>query len=172
MRINLKRIWRRRKRLLKFWPLSLARKVQVTFGAAVILVLALALSILYIWMGQLIKKDLFDTGRARSKVLLDRHFQLEDSTQTRVSLDTTGQARDPNDSEIAWFRFTNEGQAGLLELSPELQETIETLRNDPDRDEGIIIPQRRGHGESQFVRIFKATDRSLSSEMALHVAAS
>ena len=162
MRINLKRIWRKRPKLRKLWPLSLARKVQVTFGAAVILVLVLALSILYIWMGQLIKKDLFDIGRTRSKVLLDRHFQLKDSTQSLVSLDATGQARDPNDSEISWFRFTEEGQAALSVLSEELQEMIETLRNDPDRDEGIIVPKRRGRRESQYIRIFKATDRCLS----------
>ena len=135
MRINVKRIWRRRSRLLKFWPLSLARKVQVTFGAAVVLVLMLALSILYIWMGQLIKKDMFDTGRARSKVLLDRHFQLKNATQTLRPLDSAGQVRDANDSEISWFRFTEEGQADLLLLSEELQEILETLRNDPDRDE-------------------------------------
>lgn len=166
MRINLKRIWRKHLRLRKVWPLSLARKVQVTFGSAVILVLVLALSILYIWMGQLVKKDLYDTGRARSKVLLDRHFQLKDSTQALVSLDTSGQARDPNKSDISWFRFTDEGQAALSELSEELRETIEMLRSDPDRDESIIIPKGRGYRETQFVRIFKATDRCLSCHNA------
>ena len=162
MRINLKRIWRRRSRLLKFWPLSLARKVQVTFGAAVILVLALALSILYIWMGQLTKKDLFDTGRARSKVLLDRHFQPKNSIQTLPSLDTTGQARDANDFDISWFRFTEEGQVDLSLLSDELKKIIEPLREDPDRDEAILITKRQGFRESHYVRIFKAMDRCLS----------
>jgi len=166
MRINVKRIWRRRSRLLKFWPLSLARKVQVTFGAAVVLVLMLALSILYIWMGQLTKKDMFDTGRARSKVLLDRHFQLKSATQTLRPLDSTGQVRDANDSEISWFRFTEEGQADLLLLSEELQEIIETLRNDPDRDESILMAKRQGQRESYYVRIFKAMDRCLSCHNA------
>ena len=166
MRINLKRIWRKRSRLLKFWPLSLARKVQVTFGAAVVLVLALALSILYIWMGQLTKKDLFDTGRARSKVLLDRHFQLKDSAQTLLPLDTFGQARDVNDSEISWIRFTEEGQTDLSQLDGELKEMIETLRSDPDRDENILLAKRQGHRESHYVRIFKAADRCLSCHNA------
>jgi two-component system sensor histidine kinase BarA len=166
MRINLKRIWRKRSRLLKFWPLSLARKVQITFGAAVVLVLALALSILYIWMGQLTKKDLFDTGRARSKVLLDRHFRLKGSTQALSPLDTTGQARDVNDSEISWFRFTEEGQAALAPLSEEIKETIEALRNDSDRDENILLGKRGGHRVSHYIRIFKATDRCLSCHNA------
>ena len=166
MRINVKRIWRKRSRLLKFWPLSLARKVQVTFGAAVILVLALALSILYIWMSQLTKMDLFDTGRARSKVLLDRHFQLKNSTQTLQPLDTTGQVRDPNDSEISWFRFTEQGQAAMALLNDELKDIIEPLRKDPDRDEAILMAKRRGFRVSHYVRIFKATDRCLSCHNA------
>ncbi|MFC1636212.1 hypothetical protein ACFL5Z_15385, partial [Planctomycetota bacterium] len=146
---------------MKFWPLSLARKVQVTFGAAVVLVLVLALSILYIWMGQLTKKDMFDTGRARSKVLLDRHFQLKDSTQTLPPLDTTGQTRDANDSEISWVRFTEEGQNELSLLSDEVKKIIETLRNDPDRDENILMTKRRGQRESNYVRIFKAADEKI-----------
>ena len=166
MRINVKRIWRRRSRLWKFWPLSLARKVQLTFGAAVVLVLMLALSILYIWMGQLTKKDMFDTGRARSKVLLDRHFQLKSATQTLRPLDTTGQVRDVNDSEISWFRFTEEGQADLLLLGEELREIIETLRNNPDRDENILMAKRQGQRESYYVRVFKAMDRCLSCHNA------
>ena len=76
MRINFKHIWQKLLKVLRFWPPPLAKKVQVTFGAAVLLVLALALTIPYIWMGQLIKKGLLDAGRSRSKVLLDRHFQL------------------------------------------------------------------------------------------------
>ncbi|OHB73733.1 MAG: hypothetical protein A2Z25_00135 [Planctomycetes bacterium RBG_16_55_9] len=142
--------------------MSLARKVQLTFGAAIVLVLALALSILYIWMGQLTKKALFDTGRARSKVLLDRHFHLTDTTQTLQPLDSTGQARDANDSEISWIRFTGEGQADLSWLSDELKDMIEILRNDPDRDENILMTRRQGYLESNYVRIFKATDRCLT----------
>ena len=166
MRMSLKRIWRRRSRLFRLWPLSLARKVQVTFGAAVVLVLLLALSILYIWMGQLTKKDMFDTGRARSKVLLDRHFQLKDSTQTLPPLDAAGQARDVNDSDISWIRFTEEGQTELSLLSDEFKEMIDTLRNDPDRDENILMTKHQGQRESNYVRVFKATDRCLSCHNA------
>jgi two-component system sensor histidine kinase BarA len=165
VRINLKRIWRKRSRILKFWPLSLARKVQLTFGAAIILVLVLALSILYIWMGQLMKKDLFDAGRARSRVLLDRHFQLKGTGQS-LPLDTFGQVRDANDTEITWFRFTEDGRAGLTMLSDELRDAIDTLRDDPDRDESILTAKRKGDWETNYVRIFKATDRCLSCHNA------
>ncbi|MEJ2703262.1 MAG: ATP-binding protein [Sedimentisphaerales bacterium] len=166
VRINLKRIWRKRSRLLKFWPLSLARKVQLTFGAAIVLVLVLALSILYIWMAQLMKKDLFDAGRARSRVLLDRHFHLKGTAQS-LPLDTFGQVRDANDTEITWFRFTEEGRAGLTMLSDELREAIDTLRDDPDRDESILTAKRKDAvWETHYVRVFKATDRCLSCHNA------
>jgi signal transduction histidine kinase len=162
MRIDLKHIWVKVTRSLRFWPLSLARKVQVTFGAAVILVLALALAVLYIWMAQLTKKDLFDTGRSRSKVLLDRHFQLKSPGQTLPALDDTGQARDVNDAEIRWIRFTQDKEDRLSQLSKEVKETIETLKADQDRDENILMGKKDGHLESTYVRIFKASDRCIS----------
>jgi signal transduction histidine kinase len=161
MRIGLKRIWVKVIRFLRFWPLSLARKVQLTFGAAVILVLVLALAVLYIWMGQLTKKDLFDTGRSRSKVLLDRHFQLKSPGQT-LALDDTGQARDANDAEIRWIRFAQDEQATLSQLSEKVRKVIETLKAEQDRDEDILLTKNEGRLESHYVRIFKATDRCIS----------
>ena len=137
MRIHVRHIWQRLLKFLRFWPLPLAKKVQVTFGAAVLLVLTLALSIPYIWMGQLIKKDLLDTGRSRSKVILDRHFQKEPS-QTLLPLDSTGQVRDPNDAEISWIRFTEDDEIMLSQLNEEVRGMIETLANDSDRHEDIL----------------------------------
>ncbi|MHC4678514.1 MAG: sensor histidine kinase [Planctomycetota bacterium] len=166
MRIDLKRVRRKLSKLLRLWPLSLARKVQVTFGAAVILVLALALSILYVWMGQLTKKDLFDTGRSRSRVLLDRHFQFKDFGQTRLALDNLGQVRDANDVEISWIRFTEESEKNLSKLSEQVAERIRALRADQDRDEDILTAWREGLLENTYVRIFKATDRCLSCHNA------
>ena len=165
MRIGLKRIWVKVIRFLRFWPLSLARKVQLTFGAAVILVLVLALAVLYTWMGQLTKKDLFDTGRSRSKVLLDRHFQLKSPGQT-LALDDTGQARDANDAEIRWIRFAQDEQASLSQLSEKVRKAIETLRAEQDRDEDILLTKNEGRLESHYVRIFKATDRCISCHNA------
>ncbi len=162
MRFDYKRIWRKLSKLLRLWPLSLARKVQVTFGAAVILVLALALSILYVWMGQLTKKDLFDIGRSRSRVLLDRHFQLKVPGQTLSPLDTAGQVRDANDTEISWIRFTEEGEKGLSLLSDRIATRIATLRTDQDRDDNVLTESKGGQAESVYVRVFRTTDRCLS----------
>jgi len=87
-------------------PLSLAAKCRLTFGAAVVFILALALLLPYIWMGQLTKKALLDSGRARSQALLDRHFQLRRSTEAALPpLDKTGLVADVNAPEMRWIRF-------------------------------------------------------------------
>ena len=162
MRIDFKRKWRKLLRLLRLWPLPLAKKVQVTFGAALILILALALSIPYIWMSQLTKKDLLDAGRSRSKGLLDRHFRLEVPGQTLPLLDDIGQVRDVNDTEIRWIRFTENSESALSQLNEEVRGTIETLRAEQERDDNILLVKREGHLESNYVRIFRATDQCIS----------
>ena len=162
MRINVRHIWQRLLRFLRFWPLPLAKKVQVTFGAAVLLVLTLALSIPYIWMGQLIKKDLLDSGRSRSIVLLDRHFQLKEPSQTLLPLDSIGQLRDPNDTDISWISFTEDDENILLELNKDVRDMIETLKEDPDRDENILLERNEDRIESNYVRIFRATGHCIS----------
>jgi signal transduction histidine kinase len=159
MRIKLSHIFQRLLKLLRLWPLSLAKKVQATFGVAVILVLALALSIPYIWMGQLTKKDLLDAGRARSRVLLDRHFQLKDAGQTLPPLDNTGQVFDVNNAEMHWIRFTKDDQNTLSQLTEEVKKMLEALESDQDRDDNIRLTKKEGYLESNYVRIFRATEQ-------------
>jgi signal transduction histidine kinase len=162
MRINFKHVWQELLKFLRFWPLPLAKKVQLTFGAAVLLVLTLALSIPYIWMGQLIKKDLLDAGRSRSMVMLDRHFRLEETGQAHQPLDSTGQARDPNSSDISWIRFTKDDEKILLELGKDVIDMIDNLKDDPDRDEDISLVRNEKRLESHYVRIFRATSHCIS----------
>lgn len=162
MRVNVRHIWLRTLRLLRFWPLPLAKKVQVTFGAAVLLVLTLALSIPYIWMSQLIKKDLLDSGRSRSMVMLDWHFKQKESSQTLLPLDSVGLARDPNDAEITWILFKENDDSVLSKLDKDVREMVETLRDDPDRDENILLKRDEGRLGSHYVRIFRATGHCIS----------
>jgi two-component system sensor histidine kinase BarA len=155
-------MWQRLLKFLRFWPLPLAKKVQVTFGAAVLLILMLALSIPYIWMSQLIKKDLLDSGRSRSISLLDRHFQLKEPGRIRPPLDSIGQVRDPNNTEVTWITFTEEDENLLLELDQDVREMIEKLRDDPDRDENILLQRNEDSLRSHYVRIFRATGHCIS----------
>ncbi len=165
MRINLKHIWHRFLVLLRLSPLSLAKKCRITFGAAVVFVLAIALLLPYIWMGQLIKKDLLDTGRARSQALLDRHFQLKDPAQTALApLDNTGQEIDVNNPDMRWIRFTkdDENKSAYDKLTEQTIQLIESLKADQARNDNILLRKKDGILQSNYVRIFRATDHCIS----------
>jgi len=173
MRINLKHIWQKLLGLLRLSPLSLAKKCRITFGAAVVFILTIALLLPYIWMGQLIKKNLLDTGRARSQALLDRHFQLKDPSQTTLpALDNIGLVMDVNDPDIRWIRFTKDDEGSRLagsqnksaydKLTEETSQLIESLKDDQARNDNILLRKKDGILQSNYVRIFKATDNCIS----------
>lgn len=164
MRFNLKHVWQKFLMLLRLYPLSLAKKCRITFGAAVVFTLIIALLLPYIWMGQLIKKDLLDMGRARSQALLDRHFQQRDPGQTLDALDSTGLAIDVNDPDMRWIRFTesNENKAAFDKLNVQNREIIESLKAEPTRNDNILLSKDNGVLQSTYVRIFRATDHCIS----------
>ncbi len=95
MRLNLDKI-RKVLEFFRLWPLSLAEKCRLAFGAAVVFILFLALLLPYIWMGQLTKKGLLDTNKAKAETLLMRlHFRLKDSPEAALPvLSSAGTAAD------------------------------------------------------------------------------
>jgi signal transduction histidine kinase len=162
MRVNLSHIKKRLLKAKQIWPLSLARKVQATFGAAVILVLALALLVPYIWMGKLATKSLLNAGRARSQVLLDRHFQLSGLGQTRRPLDDIGQPRDVNDTDIRWIRFAEDDPNLVVEFGKDVNDMIADIKDDEDRDDSVRVLRTETGKETHYVRIFRATDHCIN----------
>jgi len=162
MRVDLRHIKKKLLKVKQIWPLSLARKVQATFGAAVILVLALALSIPYIWMGKLATKAVLSAGRARSKVLLERHFQLDVPGQTRRPLDDTGQTRDANDTDIRWIRFAEDDPNLFAEFGEDVNNVVTDIKDHEDRDEAVSVLKTEAGKETVYVRIFRATDHCIN----------
>jgi signal transduction histidine kinase len=162
MRINLKHIWRRLLALLRLSPLSLAEKCRIAFGAAVVLVLVLALSIPYIWMRKLTTKALLDAGRAKVETLFDRHFQTKERGETALAaLDNTGAVVDVNNLQMHWIRFKKE-EKQLQQLTDEQKEMIESLKAEENRDDNIFFARKDGTPHSNYTRIFRATDSCIS----------
>ncbi len=169
MRINLKHIWQKLLGLLRLSPLSLAKKCRITFGAAVVFILTIALLLPYIWMGQLIKKNLLDTGRARSQALLDRHFQLKDPSQTTLpALNNIGLVMDVNNPDMRWIRFEKSDEKQNQRLADEQSEgllsekqMVESLKAEETADENIALTEYNGAIQSTYVRIFRATDNCI-----------
>ena len=111
MRFNLKKFILRLLELIRLRPFSLAEKCRVAFGGAVLLVLALALLLPYIWMGRLATQASLDASRAKAEILIRNHFQLRNSGETALAtLNNTGTVMDANASDIRWIRFTKESQ--------------------------------------------------------------
>ena len=163
MRINLRHILWKSLEFLRLRPLSLAEKCRVTFGAAVVLVLMLALLLPYIWMGQLTKKASLDAGRAKTEMLFARHFQEKEVSETALpTLDNTGAVLDVNNPEMRWIRFTKENGKQLTALTDEQKEMIESLKAQAERDDNILLAKYDGILQSNYVRIFRATDTCIS----------
>jgi len=163
MRIKLKRISKKLLKLLRLWPLSLAEKCRIAFGAAVIFVLILALLWPYIWMGQLTKQASLNAGRAKAEILLRQHFRLKQpDEQDLPALANTGVKIDVNEPEIRLIRFTKEGEAEFEQLTEELREMIETLKSEETRDDNLFFAYKGGVLQSNYVRIFRANDKCIS----------
>jgi signal transduction histidine kinase len=164
MRFNFNLILKKVLQLFRLWPLSLAEKCRLAFGAAVVFILTLALLLPYIWMGQLTKKGLLDSNKAKAEGLLLRlHFQLKDSGQTAPPpLNSTGLVMDVNNPELRWLRFTKDNQNKLTWLTEEQKKIIESLKAQGARDDSIILTRKDGALQSSYIRIFRAADSCIT----------
>ena len=142
-------------------PLSLAQKCRITFGAAVILVLCLALTLPYIWMKQLTKKAYLDAARAKSDLLLENHFQLKTPDQPALPLlSTTGSPADPKNLQMQWISFTKDSTpAGLTNQQKDM---LTQLKNNPHVEDSLILTKREGILQGDYVRIFRAKHTCIS----------
>ena len=120
MRERIHKIYHKVLVFLHLSPLSLAEKCRFAFGAAVVFILLLALLLPYMWMGQLTKKALLDSGKAKADMLQNRHFQIAQGGEaTLAALDSTGGVMDANNPQIRWIRFDEEGLRQFTQLADE-----------------------------------------------------
>lgn len=175
MRIDLGKVLQRVLRFLHLTPLSLAEKCRIMFGAAVLFSLAIALLIPYIWMRQLNKKTLLDSNRARAEaVLFPSHFRLtKPSGETTLpELNEQGAARDPNQPGVLWVRFQREQDKNdFSKLSHVQRRLLTALASSETRDEAIVLSRAHDLLQSDYVRVFRATDRCVSCHSAQGIAA-
>jgi two-component system sensor histidine kinase BarA len=149
--------------ILHLSPFSLAGKCRVAFGAAVALVLILALLLPYIWMGQLTKNAVLDAGRAKTEMLLARHFQEKVVSQTALpALDSSGAVLDVNNTDMRWIRFTKEPEQRSIKLTDEQKEMIESLKSQEGRSDDVLLVKHKGVLQSDYIRVFRATESCIS----------
>jgi len=147
-------------------PLSLAEKCRLAFGAAVVLILVLALLVPYVWMDKLTIKVWLDAGRARTETLLNHHFQLKGAGETGLAaLDNAGNVMDVNNPEMLWIRFAKKEEA-LEALSDIQKEMVKELLEEKDREDRLIFLTKDDVRYSNYVRIFRAREHCLSCHNA------
>jgi len=154
-------------RRLHLSPPSLAEKCRIAFGAAVVLVLVLALLVPYVWMKQLTEKDSLDVGRTKSEMLFTQHFKPETAQESALMmLDSSGRVMDANDSEIIWIRFSKDQQKLPEHLSEKHKEMIEFLKAETDAYDDIFWSKKDGVLQSSYVRIFRADENCITCHNA------
>jgi two-component system sensor histidine kinase BarA len=149
--------------ILHLSPFSLAEKCRVAFGAAVVLVLILALLLPYIWMGQLVKKAALDAGRAKTEILLAQHFQKKKMSETSLPpLDSRGAVMDANDTDMRWIRFKEENGKQLTGLTEEQKDIIENLMRGEEVSDNILLSKDDGVFYSDYIKVFRASESCIS----------
>lgn len=162
------RIYHKIVAIFQLSPLSLAEKCGVAFVAAVMLVLILALLLPYIWMGQLTKEAALNAGRAKTEMLLARHFQEKEASKTTLpALDSRGMVLDVNNPGIRWIRFTKENEKQPAAQPPatlteEQKEMIESLKAQEERSDNVLLVKYKGVLHSNYVKVFRATESCIS----------
>jgi two-component system, NarL family, sensor histidine kinase BarA len=167
---KLKHLWLFILAKLRLTPLSLAVKCQLMFGLAVVLTLALAVTVPYIWMQKLVRNDYLDNERARTQTLLAReHYQPGKTGGDKpVMLYENGLAADVNHPTIRWIRLndkedkTGEGQKQISQLPTEQQQIIKELNDQTDNTDSIEFKKADGRILSSYVRIIRASENCIS----------
>jgi signal transduction histidine kinase len=150
-------------RVLHLTPLSLAEKCRIMFGAAVLFSLTLALLIPYIWMRQLTRKVLLDTNMAKTVTVVQSHFRLEPAGSIKLpELNERGMAKDPNERGVVWIRLGKEPpKTELSRLSNIQAKLLEAVQTSGGRNEALALNTVNGVQQSDYVRLFRATDSCL-----------
>ena len=140
MRISIGNIWQKVAKFLHFSQPSLAAKCRMAFGAAIVLILILALLPPYIWMDQLTKNVYLDTGRAETQALQNRHFQLKETGPAALPmLDAAGAIADANSSGVRWIKFSKDSDQQLQQLSHSQRSLVKHLRRDDEKIDDIAF---------------------------------
>jgi signal transduction histidine kinase len=167
MRKKIHKIYHRVLVVLHLSPLSLAEKCRITFGAAVLFILMLALAIPYVWMGKLTTRALLDAGQAKAELLQNRHFQQVSQSETSLAaLNAAGSPMDVNYPPIRWIRFTTESQQEMEQLSIEQKRLVDLLRDNEEMTDQVSLTKNQGMLESNYVKIIRANDMCISCHTA------
>ncbi len=148
--------------LVHLSPLSLAEKCRIAFGAAILLILSLVLSILYVWMGKLTTQSYYSSERARTEILLREHFQLQNVRKDSPSpFNSTGSPADPNKSDIHWVSLQKDEQPDIKDLTKIQRKMVAAIIKDKHIKESLEFEKRGKLTYINYARPIRASDTSI-----------
>jgi len=150
-------------RLARLKSISLAGKCRLQFGAAVLLVLTVALLIPYFWMGKLTEKIALDSGRAVSSTIFEKHLQIDSQSEKGLPvLEENGSVKTTGNRVVKWVRFDKDQKALTPELSSRQKENIKVLSSDEHRYDIAWVDKDTPLARNNYVRIVRAADSCIS----------
>ncbi len=154
---------------LRLWPLSLAEKCRLMFGAAAVFSLTLALLFPYSWMTMLTKKDIQDICEERANTLYRLHFYgdvVDVNAPSLSELDSSGRVVDVNTPELQWVRFTDEPVKDLESFTAEQAGLVKELRENSDTYYDLETRRIDGIIQSEYIKVFRANESCLDCHYA------
>jgi signal transduction histidine kinase len=144
-------------------PVSLAGKCRLLFGAAILLVLFIALLMPYFWMGKLTEKAVLDSGRAVVNTVYERHFRLDsESGKGLLMLEESGARKEAQSSRVKWLRFDKSQQEWQKQLSKRQRETIGQMAKQNKIGELAWAGKVGGSYETTYINLVRANKKCLS----------
>ncbi len=151
--------------LVHLSPLSLAEKCRMTFGAAILLILSLVLSILYVWMGKLTTQSYYSSERARTEILLRQHFQLANVRKDSLSpFNSAGSPADPNKSDIHWVSLQKDESASggdIKDLTKIQRKMVAAIIKDKHIKESLEFEKRGKLTYINYAKPIRASDTGI-----------
>ena len=148
--------------LVHLSPLSLAEKCRMTFGAAILLILSLVLSILYVWMGKLTTQSYYSSERARTEILFRQHFQLANVRKDSPSpFNSAGSPADPNKSDIHWISLQKDEQPDIKDLTKIQRKMVAAIIKDKHIKESLEFEKRGKLTYINYARPIRASDTGI-----------
>ena len=121
--------------LVRLKPLTLGEKCRLQFGAAILVVLTIALLIPYFWIGKLTEKISLDSGRGVANTIFERHFQVELPPEKELlPLLESGDKRQAENRAVKWIRLDTEKKLEGKTLSAYQKEIIKQLERNKCAD--------------------------------------
>ncbi|MCP4453571.1 MAG: HAMP domain-containing protein [Planctomycetes bacterium] len=162
MKRDLKQVFPKAMHRLKLWPLSLAEKCRLMFGAAAVFSLTLALLFPYSWMSMLTQKNIQDICEERANTLYRLHFYGDVvDAPSLPELNSSGRVVDVNMPELRWVAFTDDSEKDLESFTEAQAELVKTLRENTETYYNVATRKTDGIIQSEYIKVFRANESCL-----------